>query len=167
MIGQMRLAWWHDALTDDSGLKGRGEPVIDALRGLNAAPPAGLAQWLDGWEALIGEIDLPAYAQGRGGGLFRALAGEDAIPHWLAQAGAAWALWDLSGQASDGDIAEKAIAMARRHLLPATIPWPGQWRPMRLAYQLARHDIKRGRHAPPGLTPALYMRLIRLALLRR
>jgi phytoene synthase len=165
MIGQMRLAWWNDALTDESGVRGRGEPVIDALRELNAAPPAGLSQWLDGWEALIGDADLSAYAAGRGGGLFRALAGQDDIPGWLEQAGMAWALWDLSGHIDK--VADEAIAMAHAHLLSDPVKWPKPWRPLRIAYQLAHHDIKGGRRAPPGLTPALYMRLIRLALLGR
>lgn len=165
MIGQMRLAWWNDALTDESGVRGRGEPVIDALRELNAVPPAGLSQWLDGWEALIGETDLLAYATGRGRGLFRALAGEEDIPGWLEQAGMVWALWDLSGHIDE--VADEAIAMARVHLLSAPGRWPRSWRPLRIAYQIAHHDIKSGRRAPPGLTPALYMRLILLALLGR
>src|SRR3546814_9620916 len=32
VIGQMRMAWWNDALTDESGVRGRGEPLIDAMR---------------------------------------------------------------------------------------------------------------------------------------
>ncbi|WP_375197692.1 hypothetical protein [Sphingobium sp.] len=167
MIGQMRLAWWNDALTDESGVKGRGEPVIDALRELNVAPPAGLSQWLDGWEALIGETDLSAYAMGRGAGLFRALAGRDDIPGWLEQAAMVWALWDLSGHVEEVAVVDRAIAMARSHLLSGSVKWTKSWRPLRLAYQLAHHDIKRGRRAPPGLTPTLYMRLIRLACLGR
>lgn len=167
MIGQMRLAWWNDALTDESGVKGQGEPLIDAMRGLGIAPPHGLSQWLDGWEALIGEIDLHAYAEGRGGGLFRALAGRDDIPAWLVQAGAAWALWDLSGHIGDRDVAGRALAMARGYLLREKPVWPAEWRPMRIAYHLARHDIEKGDCAPAGLTPALYLRLMRVALLGR
>ncbi|WP_313809336.1 hypothetical protein [Sphingobium sp.] len=167
MIGQMRLAWWNDALTDESGVKGQGEPLIDAMRKLEMAPPHGLSQWLDGWEALIGEVDLLAYAEGRGGGLFRALAGRDDIPSWLVQAGAVWALWDLAGHIGDGAVAGKAVAMARAHLLTGKPVWPGEWRPLRIAYHLARHDIEKGHFSPPGLTPALYLRLMRVALMGR
>lgn len=165
MIGQMRLAWWDEALTDDSGVKGRGEPLIDALRVMEATPPPGLSRWLDGWEAMIGEADLHAYGEGRGGGLFHALAGE--LPDWLAQAGMVWALWDLSGQTDDGQVADRAVAMARAHLLTETPLWPAAWKPLRIAYHLARHDVEKGRRAPAGLTPMLYLRLMRVGLIGR
>lgn len=169
MIGQMRLAWWNDALTDGSCVKGQGEPLIDAMRALDIVPPPGLTYWLDGWEALIGEVDLHAYAEGRGGGLFRALAGREDIPEWLVRAGMAWALWDLSGHIGDGDgqLADQAIAMGRQHLLTQNPRWPSSWRPLRIAYHLARHDLEKGRRASGGLTPALYLRLMRVALIGR
>ncbi|EPR16593.1 hypothetical protein M527_20165 [Sphingobium indicum IP26] len=167
VIGQMRMAWWNDALTDESGVRGRGEPLIDAMREIKGLPPCGLSQWLDGWEALIGEVDLPGYAEGRGGGLFRALAGREDMPPWLDRAGAAWALWDLSGHCADRQVAEKAIDLARGYITGGGLPWPKEWRPLRIACQLARRDIEKGRRAPAGLTPALYWRLVRVALLGR
>lgn len=167
MIGQIRLAWWNDALTDESGAKGRGEPLVDAMRDAQLTPPAGLNDWLDGWEAMIGDTDLVGYAVGRGGGLFRSLAGEGDVPDWLIDAGAVWALWDLSGHVSDATVASQAVALGRDRLLPAVPQWPRAWRPMRIAYTLARHDIMRGQRAPHGLTPRLYLRLIRVALTAR
>ena len=167
VIGQMRLAWWSEALMDESGVKGRGEPLIDALRAIGTAPPAGLSPWLDGWEAMIGEIDLPAYAQGRGAGLFRALAGQEDIPDWLERAAMLWALWDLSGHAGDRGLADRAVELARSFTLPRGLKWPKSWRPMRIACQLAHDDIRKGRAAPKGLTPALYLRLMRVALTGR
>ncbi len=167
MIGSMRLTWWSEALTDAAGGKGRGEPLIDALRAMDAAPPPGLTEWLDGWEALIGEVDLDAYASGRGGGLFRALAGGREIPDWLSEAGAVWALWDLSGHTGDAALAAEAVARAGGRLLSHRPRWPSAWRPMRIAYALARHDIMRGRCAPQRLTPQLYVRVLRAALTGR
>ena len=167
MIGQIRLAWWNEALTDNSGVKGRGEPLVDALRAAALAPPAGLDAWLDGWEAMIGTVDLDAYATGRGRGLFSALAGQDDIPNWLADAGAVWALWDMSGHVGDSHLAAEAVRRARQRLLASAPDWPAAWRPMRIAYALARHDIIRGRQAPAKLTPRLYLRLVRLALIER
>ncbi|EQB02346.1 hypothetical protein L288_16765 [Sphingobium quisquiliarum P25] len=164
MIGQIRLAWWHEALSDEEGVKGRGEPLIDALREIGTIPPAGLSAWLDGWEAMIGDIDLDVYADGRGGGFFHSLAGEAEAPPWLIQAGAVWALWDLSGHVSDRALAADAIERARVKLLSGPLPWPAAWRPMRIAYGLARQDIIKGRAAPGRLTPRLYLRLLRVAL---
>jgi phytoene synthase len=167
MIGQIRLGWWHEALNDETGVKGRGEPLIDALCDLGMVPPPGLSAWLDGWEALIGETDLDAFAAGRGGGFFHSLVGQADVPPWLVQAGAAWALWDLSGHVSDAALAADAIGRAKAKLLPVTPSWPAAWRPMRIAYGLARHDILRGRAAPKRLTPGLYLRFLRVALTAR
>ncbi|WP_443019001.1 MULTISPECIES: hypothetical protein [Sphingobium] len=167
MIGQIRLAWWQEALSDEVGAKGRGEPLIDGLRALGALPPAGLSAWLDGWEAMVGDVNLDAYADGRGGGLFHALAGEGEVSPWLTQAGAAWALWDLSGHVADPSLAVDAISLAREKMPSISQPWPAAWRPMRIAYGLARQDILKGRAAPKRLTPGLYLRLLRVALTTR
>lgn len=167
MIGQLRLAWWQEALTDASGVKGRGDPLVDALRAAGEAPPAGLTAWLDGWEALIADVDLDAYAIGRGGGLFQSLAGEATVPDWLMQAGAAWALWDLSGHVGNPHLAAQAISLARHKLVSSEPEWPASWRPMRIAYALAQRDIVHGKTAPNRLTPGLYLRLWRVALSAR
>lgn len=167
MIGRIRLAWWSEALSDDAGVKGRGEPLVDAMRSAGIAPPAGLSEWLDGWEAMIDDGDLDAYAVGRGSGLFRSLAGTNDVPGWLIEAGAVWALWDLSGHSGDAEMANRAIERARQRLLPDQLVWPAAWRPMRIAYALARHDVIRGRRGPAALTPRLYLRLMRIALAGR
>ncbi|NIJ16459.1 hypothetical protein [Sphingobium vermicomposti] len=167
MIGRIRLAWWNDALTDSNQLMGRGEPLVDELRRLKVVPLAGLTQWLDGWECLVGEMDLHGYAAGRGGGLFRALAGQEELPDWLTRAGAVWALWDLSGHCSEQRIAEEAVAFGQQYLLDKDPDWSVVPRPLRIAYQLARHDVERGRYAPVGLTPTRYLRLMRIGLVGR
>ena len=167
MIGQLRLAWWQEALGDAAGVKGRGDPLIDALRTAGEAPPTGLTAWLDGWEAMIVDVDLESYATGRGGGLFQSLAGQAEVPGWLIQAGAAWALWDLSGHVNDFSISAQAISLARHKLLTDDPLWPPSWRPMRIAYALARRDVMRGKVAPNRLTPGLYFRLLHVALSTR
>lgn len=164
MIGQLRLAWWQEALSDAAGVKGRGDPLIDALRAAGEAPPVGLTAWLDGWEAIMADVDLDVYATGRGGGLFHSLAGEADVPAWLVQAGAAWALWDFSGHVKDPSLAIQAISLAQGKLLTGDHVWPSSWRPMRIAYALARRDIMRGKAAPNRLTLGLYFRLLRVAL---
>jgi phytoene synthase len=166
MIGQIRLAWWQEALSDPIGVKGRGEPLVDAMRAAGMTSLPGLTAMIDGWEGMLGEIDLDLFARGRGGGLFQALAGEGSVPDWLIDAGRVWALWDLSGHVSDPALATRAVALARESLIDAP-PWLRGWRAMRIAYGLARHDVIRGRSAPSGLTPALYMRLLRIALVGR
>ncbi len=166
MIGQIRLAWWQEALSDPAGVKGRGEPLVDAMRAARLTSLPGLSAMIDGWEGMLGEIDLDLFARGRGGGLFQALAGVADVPDWLVDAGRVWALWDLSGHVGDPALAARAVALARESLIEAA-PWPRGWRAMRIAHGLARHDVMRGRSAPSGLTPALYMRHWRVALVGR
>ena len=138
-IGQMRLAWWNDVMEDDAGLKGQGAPVVDALR-----------------------------ATGRGGGLFRALARQDSAPDWRTAAGQVWALWDLAGHVEDAALADAALALARTQLpLVADARWTSAWRPLRIAFTLARQDVLAGRGAPRGMPRGLALRLLRIALVGR
>lgn len=171
-IGQMRLAWWNDVIDDAAGVKGQGEPVIDAMRATGAIAAPGLIAMIDGWEILVvePEIDvegLRAYAVGRGGGLFRALAGEADAPDWLVQAGQVWALWDLSGHVGDERLADEALALARALVTDAPPAWPRRWKPLRIVYTLARQDVLAGRRAPIGMPRALTLRLLRVALFGR
>src|SRR3546814_3176408 len=117
MIGQMRLTWWHEALTKDPKAGGSGEPLMAALR-RQVLPLSGgesLLSIIDGWEVLLqplplSDSQLVAFAEQRGGGLFRvmsALAGGGAP--WLAQAGMGWAVWDLSGHVSVQDTARRDL----------------------------------------------------------
>src|SRR3546814_11410955 len=109
MIGQMRLTWWHEALTKDPKAGGSGEPLMAALR-RQVIPLSGgesLLSIIDGWEVLLqplplSDSQLVAFAEQRGGGLFRvwsALAGGGTS--WLAQAGIGWAFWDCAGSDAD------------------------------------------------------------------
>lgn len=172
-IGQMRLAWWNDVIADPAGVKGLGEPVVDALRESGAMAAPGLVAMIDGWEVLVVDPEIDAgglreYAVGRGGGLFRALADREDAPDWVVACGEVWALWDLSGHVGDAELAEAAVAMART-ILPRTegARWPRAWKPLRLAFGLARHDVMAGVKAPAGLPRGHALRLLRLGLFGR
>ena len=171
-IGRMRLAWWNDVVDDASGAKGRGEPVVDAMRASGAMAAPGLVAMIDGWEVLVAEPEIDAaglrdYAAGRGGGLFRALTGERDIPEWLERAGQVWALWDLSGHVGDEQLAQAAQGMARDMLPPEAGPWPRRWKPLRILSTLVRQDVLAGRRAPTGISRALALRLLRIGLVGR
>lgn len=178
MIGQMRLAWWNDVIDDAAGIKGQnlkgtGEPVVDAMRATGAIQAPGLSAVIDGWEVLVvePEIDLLGlrdYAVGRGGGLFRALADASEAPDWLIAAGQVWALWDLAGHVGDEALATAALELAQT-LLPQVdgADWTRDWKPLRIAFTLARQDVAEGRGAPTGISRALAWRLLRIALVGR
>jgi hypothetical protein len=176
LIGQMRMTWWHEVVSDGTGSKGRGDPLVGVLRARMARDGgrvrAALLAMIDGWEAFVlvrDELDddaLRAFAEGRGGGLFRALAPDGGGEGWLADAGSVWALWDLSGHVSDAAVAERAVALAVALNPPRTGRWSGTT-PLRIAYRLACGDVLAGRRAPATLTPGLYARFMRIALFGR
>lgn len=169
----MRLAWWNDVVEDAQGIKGQGEPVVDAMRACGAMTAPGLVAMIDGWEVLVVEPEIDAqglrdYAVGRGGGLFRALANIEDAPEWLVTAGQVWALWDLIGHVDDPALREAALTMAR-NLLPGLegVCWLRGWKPLRIAFTLAQQDVLAGRGAPLGISRALAWRLLRIALVGR
>ena len=122
MVGQMRLAWWREALARLDVTRSPAEPVLESLA--RDALPLGatgvaLSRMADGWEVLLGELDgdaLTSHAKERGAVLF-ALAGsvidadrEDPLD----AAGRAWALADLSANIGDAKVADRARLMANQ-----------------------------------------------------
>ncbi len=120
-LGQMRLAWWREALERLDHAPPPGEPVLRALAA--EALPLGvsgraLGALVDGWDVLIEaeRLDreaLARFAEGRGalfevaGGALAASAGDP-----LRAAGQGWALADLARNLDDPDEAAEAQAMA-------------------------------------------------------
>lgn len=105
LIGQMKLAWWRDAILTSKDARPRGEPMLSLLTQYedDAACP-GLADAMvtlvDGWsELLANEICTPAvldgYAQQRGQAIFGTYLRWEGKSE-RANAGKAWALTDLS-----------------------------------------------------------------------
>ncbi len=170
LMAQIRLAWWRDGLQAETERAAHRSPEMDVLRareGFGQMRPH-LVAMVDGWEYLIlfdgtdPDAMLTAYAKGRGGGLFAAFGG-------AAQAdttdGAVWALWDLAGHLGDEALAQKAVAIAGEAAAqPRAMRMP---RMLAMMAGVARHDVRRGRGAPPDLTPRLYLRLLRMQIFGR
>jgi len=162
MIGQLRLTWWHDALTRMGSTVLPAEPV---LRAINAQVlPLGivgreLARMVDGWEVLLDsgaltDAALDQYAHARGALLFKlssVLLGGDAGAR-LRLAGEGWALVDLARHVRDPAMARAALATARVRLDGAFAErWPYAQRSLGAITALARQDAHRGSAA---LAPA-------------
>ena len=138
MVGQMRLTWWHDALTRLDIADAPAEPLLQALQrdvvgqGVEGAT---LATLVDGWDVLLDPLEAEIVAQHgerRGGRLFtlagRWMPGEPAL---LAKAGRGWALADLAAHVSQPDIAALARDQARGALNGAFAHrWPASSRPL-------------------------------------
>ncbi|MBB5699495.1 squalene/phytoene synthase family protein [Sphingomonas yantingensis] len=170
MIAQMRLTWWHDALSRLDQAPPPAQPALTALAA-NVLPQgvvgADLATLVEGWEALIeGEPADPAvraaYAAGRGERLFALaahLCGGDAAT--VAPAGRGWALADLSRSVTDA-AAGGAAAREAGDALAAALgsPWPRRLRVLGALARQAKMDLSADRDLPlPGATPGRIARL--------
>jgi len=125
VLGQMRLAWWRDALGKPPIERPRGGAVLDGI-GLHwAGREAALIQMVDGWEVLVtadrlGLTEAEAFGAQRGA-FFAALAVAEnaeraeagraqAGSERLAAAGLRWALADAATAISDAE--ERAVLIA-------------------------------------------------------
>lgn len=169
LMAQIRLAWWRDGLQAETALAQHRSPDMDAIRALDGfgGMRPHLIAMVDGWEELIlfdgadADAMLAAYARGRGDGLFAAFGGAAA---GQAAGGAVWALWDLAGHLGDDALAGAALERARGM---AATPHARLPRMLAMMAGIARDDVRRGRGAPPDLTPRLYLRLLRAQMFGR
>lgn len=117
MLGQMRLAWWRDALAKPAAERPRGDAVLDALGALLPGREAALTAMVDGWEVLVtadrlGPHEAALFGAGRGA-FFASLAPDPVSPALaarLAAAGRCWALADAAAGVSD--LEERAMLVA-------------------------------------------------------
>lgn len=150
LVGQLRLAWWRDALMTNAEHMPRGNPILDELvRALGPALPQ-LVPLVDGWEALLvaqplDEAALGAHTDGR-------------ISAWLAtsrvigpcddldavaNAARLWSLADLAANLSDPVERTRVVEFAMRYVrLPARLS--ASMRPLAVLAELARRAITQG-----------------------
>lgn len=112
MLGQLRLAWWREALESTPGERPRGDAVLDAVSAHLQGVEEALACLVDGWEHLLSaqvlsEAEARAFARGRAEALsavYRPVCDEGARSEALARAAMCWAYADLAAKVSrDGE----------------------------------------------------------------
>jgi len=150
-VGQMRLAWWREALEKLDRAPAPAEPVLRAIeaevlpRGVTGAS---LVPIVHGWEVLIEEDVLEAdairrFGEGRGHVFVAAgalLGARDSDP--LAKAGQGWAMADLGRNLEAED--ERAIARDLAAPLLAevgAVRWSRPVRALGALAHLARMDL--------------------------
>ena len=154
MIGQMRLTWWHGALTALDTAPPPAEPVLQALARdvLARVPGSARAGQGEGWEELLDpeppdDARLHAFAEHRGAALFHAAGAMlGAAPDDpLAPAGRGWALADLSVRSEAAATRARAAELAS-DLLAQTAGrrWSRQARALGAMMHLARMPINAG-----------------------
>lgn len=116
MLGQMRLAWWREALGKPVAERPRGDVVLDAIGAHWQGRESALAAMVDAWEVLVtaealGPAEIASFAAGRGA-FFSALQ-DDPSATGAARAvlaGQRWALADAAAGVSDAE--ERAALIA-------------------------------------------------------
>lgn len=157
-VGQLRLAWWREALARLDTQPPPAEPVLQGLAadvlplGISGAS---LVPVVHGWEVLIEEEaleeeSLKRYGEGRGS-LFeaagRALGASSADP--LAEAGQGWALTDLARNLSTAEESATARSLAAPLLAKATgTRWSRNGRALGALAHRARLDLALAHGAP-------------------
>jgi phytoene synthase len=174
MVARIRLAWWREALERLDAAPPPPEPVLQALA-VHVLPAgvggAALAAMEEGWGVLLAEgpLDaqaLQAYAEARGGLLFRHSARLLGEADDVGPAGARWALVDLARRSTRP--AEAAAALEAAAGIAREPAWPKRLRPLAMLSVLARRDVER-RSAPlerPG-SPGRMVRLVKYRLTGR
>lgn len=116
MLGQMRLAWWREALGKPVAERPRGDVVLDAVGAHWQGRESALVAMVDAWEVLftaeaLGPEEIAGFAAGRGA-FFSALQDHPAVSGAarVVLAGQRWALADAAAGVSDA--AERAALVA-------------------------------------------------------
>ena len=173
LIGQMRLTWWHGAITALDTAPPPAEPLLQALaRDVLPAGPTGadLAALIEGWEALLDHPltgEAVSHHGDRGRALFAAVGRViGAVGDPVAEAGVGWALADLSRHISDDAMATLAADAARPWLDRAlAVRWSRRGRALGVLAHLARLDLG-DRAVRPG-SPRRIARMLRHRLTGR
>lgn len=117
IIGQMKLAWWRDAVAAPPGERPKGEPLIARLNDCQADRlQNGIVALIDAWEHLLVDGNTKLFAEQRGTAVFSTYARWVSAREDMAALGTAWAL------ASTGVSSDLNQSLPRtRSLRPLTI----------------------------------------------
>lgn len=150
MLGQMRLAWWRDALGKPAADRPRGDAVLDGLGVHWAGRERSLIELVNAWELLVtadqlGPDEIESFAAGRGA-FFAALEGDwagDDLSARLSTAGRRWALADAASAVSK-DTERAALVAAGLALTERAGRLPRELRGVAVLEALALRGLNRG-----------------------
>jgi len=118
MLGQMRLAWWREALAKPVAERPQGDVVLDAIGNHWGGRETALVAMVDGWEVLLtadplGPPTIASFGQQRSA-FFGALQDSPHMPEQqesIAAAAYRWAIADAASRVSDDG--ERAALIAQ------------------------------------------------------
>lgn len=132
MLGQIRLAWWRDAMKLPEKERPKGDAVLDGISAHWAGREAGLIALVDAWEQMLSEPPLKrsaaqSFAEGRAAPL-RVLAKEcgfsDEDASSVNNAGLKWALADAASHVAAQGERETLVSVAQEFALPGKVKSP-------------------------------------------
>lgn len=150
MLGQMRLAWWREALNRPISDRPRGDVVLDAIGRDWAGREAALGAMVDGWEVLITaerleNVKIAEFAAGRSA-FFPALDPDlpaTTVPR-VATAGVRWATADAACAVSDESERAALVAAGLAPGFAGPRRLPASLRGLAVLEALARRSLVRG-----------------------
>lgn len=149
MLGQMRLAWWREALGQPITARPKGDVVLDAMGAHWAGHESALGTLIDGWEYLLNEpplasADARGFVQGRASGFagFARLSGASGDLSAVQDAATAWAIADAAAHFAKD--AERATLLELARDLPAPKSLDAPLRGLAVLGALGRRALKRG-----------------------
>lgn len=122
LIGQMKLAWWRDALSADVGKRPKGEPYLSSLFAMDDPTVTAAAIGLvDAWEHLVVEENWSApaihkFATARGAAIFDTYAQMVGFTGYPPSLASQWAIDDLRTRFGDN----VNVRMSKHPVLPRT-----------------------------------------------
>lgn len=148
-LGQMKLAWWRDMLSQPIDDQPKGDVVLEALSLHWAERKASLIEAVDAWEVLIASEKLSAhdielFAKGRVEPIVRIdqqIA--DKINKNVQPMAELWALADIAHRVSDEDERATILRIASERL-QHTGPIAKSLRGIAVLHALARRSLERG-----------------------
>jgi phytoene synthase len=149
MLGQMRLAWWREALAKPTADRPQGDKVLDALGRHWAGKEQAVIAMVEGWEYLLADrslaqADLQGCAAGRAAPFSALIDNRDeTLDERIRMAGMRYALADLAANLCDQGERETAIAYGLGGSCPS-VPLPRELRGLAVLEALALRSLRRG-----------------------
>lgn len=149
IVGQLRLAWWRDALGAANKERPHGNPLLDAILGTFGRDAGRLLPLVDGWEAVLlaerlGEGAIEPLLQGRSEGWLALASRIDCGSDTQSVSSAArrWALADLLTGLSEESERASVLAIATPRREPVRLSRP--MRPLAVLAALSERTLVRG-----------------------
>lgn len=150
IIGQIRLAWWRDALSSPDTERPRGNPLLDRIAVLFGSGAGDLVSMVDGWEAvLLAEGMEPEAIKTLSEGRAKAFlavsrrVGADESDTAVGIAASNWSVADIAANCAD-EVRRNTLVVRALSERPETFRLSSAMRPLAVLHALAKRALKRG-----------------------